>query len=272
MTDSDDARRARPKPADAEWDAAAYHRLSAPQTSWGERVLAELDLAGDERALDAGCGSGRLTARLLERLPRGHVVALDRSANMIDEARLRLAPFADHVSFENRDLLDVDFDAAFDLVFSTATLHWVLDAERLFAALFRALRPGGRFVAQWGGAGNLARFRDHIARVMQQPAFAPHFEGWPGPWDFPDVATAEARLRRAGFVDVTASLRAAPTSFPDRATYAAFVERVVLGSHLARSPEPLRPAFIAAAIEAGEATTPRWSLDYVRIDARARRP
>src|SRR3954467_2552206 len=95
-----------PEPAGApspspskEWDARAYHRVSEPQFAWGRQVLARLALEGTETVLDAGCGTGRLTALLLERLPRGRVIAMDRSANMIEQARLTLAPFGDRVRF-----------------------------------------------------------------------------------------------------------------------------------------------------------------------------
>src|SRR5512139_3762353 len=80
-----------------EWNAAAYHRVSDPQFAWGMAVLDRLPLRGDERVIDAGCGSGRLTAALLERLPRGRVVAVDRSRNMLEQARATLAPFAGRV-------------------------------------------------------------------------------------------------------------------------------------------------------------------------------
>ena len=92
----------------ADWDARTYDRIADPMTRWGATVLDRLPLEGDERVLDAGCGSGRVTELLLERLPRGHVVALDGSAAMIDEARRRLAPAAveDRVSFVVADLCE----------------------------------------------------------------------------------------------------------------------------------------------------------------------
>ncbi len=89
-----------------DWDAATYDRIADPMARWGGAVLDRLPLRGDERVLDAGCGSGRVTEQLLARLPAGHVIALDASAAMIDEARLRLAPFAGRVSYVLADLLE----------------------------------------------------------------------------------------------------------------------------------------------------------------------
>ena len=140
-----------------EWDATSYHKVSGPQTGWGQMVLARLDLAGDERAIDAGCGSGRLTAELAERLPHGQVVALDRSWNMLQTARANLRPaYGSRVRFVQVSLPALPFEECADVVFSTATFHWVPDHPALFSNIFTALRPGGRLHAQCGGGPNLA--------------------------------------------------------------------------------------------------------------------
>jgi trans-aconitate 2-methyltransferase len=135
-----------------EWNATLYHEISAPQVSWGKKVLAWVQLRGDETVLDAGCGTGRLTRDLLEALPRGRVVALDVSQNMIDAARGHLAPdFGKRVEFVCCDLLAMPFHERFDGIFSTASFHWVRDHAALFRGLYAALRPGGWLVAQCSG-------------------------------------------------------------------------------------------------------------------------
>jgi SAM-dependent methyltransferase len=118
-----------------EWDAEAYQRLSDPQFAWGLRVLERLPLEGGETVIDAGCGSGRLTGVLAQRLPRGHVIAVDRSTNMIEEARRRLAELGDRVTFVCADLTTFVSDVPVDAVFSTATFHWLHDHDRLFASI-----------------------------------------------------------------------------------------------------------------------------------------
>ena len=141
-----------------EWNAASYHKVSGPQTSWGQRVLSRLSVNGDERAIDAGCGSGRLTSELMERLPRGRLVAIDRSWNMLMTARTNLRPaFGNRVSFAQVSLPALPFANWADLVFSTATFHWIKDHQALFDNIFTALRPGGHLMAQCGGGPNLAR-------------------------------------------------------------------------------------------------------------------
>src|SRR5579864_5742850 len=152
------------RPMSKEWNATLYHQISAPQVSWGKKVLARVKLRGNERVLDAGCGTGRLTRDLLEALPRGHVVALDVSENMLDAARAYLEPdFGSQVEFARCDLLELPFECEFDLIFSTASFHWVLDHDRLFRNLYRALRREGSLIAQCGGGNNLARL---LARVV----------------------------------------------------------------------------------------------------------
>src|SRR5918997_7208165 len=137
------------KPRD--WDAATYERLSAPIEAMGRDVLSRLELAGDETVLDAGCGTGRVTAALVERLPRGRVIAVDGSRAMVEEARRRLPASVDVLQ---ADLLELELEELVDAIVSTATFHWIGDHDRLFARLRESLRPGGRLVAQCGGGGN----------------------------------------------------------------------------------------------------------------------
>ena len=139
-----------------EWDAATYDRVSEPQLQWGREVLDRLPLRGDERVLDAGCGSGRVTAELQSRLPRGRVVAVDGSAAMVARAREALGPGAEVIE---SDLLDLELEEPVDAVFSTATFHWILDHDRLFNRLHAAVRPGGAMEAQCGGEGNVAEWQ-----------------------------------------------------------------------------------------------------------------
>jgi trans-aconitate 2-methyltransferase len=259
------------RPSRAEWNAAEYHRLSGPQVGFGEKVLGRLELAGDERVLDAGCGTGRLTAQLLDRLPRGHVVCLDRSRNMLAEARRGLP--AARTSFVCAALPRLPLRESVDLVFSTATFHWVLDHPALFRALHTALRPGGRLHAQCGGGPNLARVHARDRRLMRQPPFAEWFDRWTLPWEFADAETAARRLAEAGFVDIHTSVEAAPVVLSDATRYHDFLTTVIFRDHLTYLPtEALRHAFIAELTrQAAEEETP-FLLDYCRLNLSARRP
>jgi trans-aconitate 2-methyltransferase len=257
-----------------EWDAAAYHRLSSPQIDWGHRVLARLQLGGDETVLDAGCGSGHLTACLLERLPRGRVIALDASANMLRVAAAHLTPrFGDRVSFIQADLQTLALRVPVDAIFSTATFHWVADHPRLFQHLFAALVPGGRLVAQCGGGPNLDRLRCRAATLMASPSYAPAFAGWSSPWTFADATITAEWLRAAGFVDVDTSLEPAPTVLADADAYRDFVTAVILRDHLAALPnEAMRAAFVATLTAQAADDDPPFFLDYWRLNLDALRP
>src|SRR5260370_23922115 len=128
----------------AEWNARAYHRLSNPMQTWGETMVERLSLRGDETALDLGCGSGRLTKFLLRRLPNGRVIAIDRSANMLEAAREHLDPdFGRPVDYLQASLDELDLQQVADLGFSNAALHWVRDHPRLLRGIVAALRLGG---------------------------------------------------------------------------------------------------------------------------------
>ena len=281
-----------------EWDAAAYHRLSSPQYGWGLRVLRRLPLRGDETVLDVGCGSGRLTAELLGRLPRGRVIALDASENMLAEARATLAPFGDRVTFVRADAGDLQLDAVADAVFSTATFHWVLDHRRLFAGLARAIRAGvrgagggsaasaasgaapgvtpdpfgGWLVAQCGGGANIARLRARADAVLAEPDLAACLAGRPPPWHYADAETTRVLLAEAGFTDAKVTLTEAPVVLDGQGTYREFLGRVVFGAQMeALGDDGRRARFLDAMVAGGAADDPPWSLDYVRLDITARK-
>jgi trans-aconitate 2-methyltransferase len=244
-----------------EWDAETYDEVSDPQFEWGTEVLGRLELNGDETVLDAGCGSGRVAAELLKRLPGGHLLAVDGSEAMIEKAKQRLGS---DVTYMVADLSELEIEETVDLVFSTATFHWIIDHDRLFARLHAALKPGGRLVAQCGGEGNVAEYAQAIARAAAQPRFAPHFEGMSAMWNFAAPEATEERLRGAGFSAVRCRLQPKPVT-PTKPLE--FIATVTLGPHLAQLPEELRRPFAEAVLaEAGEPLT----LDYVRLNIEAR--
>jgi trans-aconitate 2-methyltransferase len=242
-----------------EWDARTYDRVADPQTRWGRAVLDRLPLAGDERVLDAGCGTCRVTELLAARLPRGQVVALDASASMIEAARGRLAPFGDRIEFVVADLgLPLPLAEPVDAVLSTATFHWVTNHDALFVNLAAVLRPGGRLVAQCGGMGNIASIRKVLAGVG---------DGWPGATYYASPFDTARRLEAAGFVDVECWLTDEPTRFEPGEPFETFLRTVILGAHLGRLPAEERDGFVRAVVE----RLPEPVIDYVRLNILARR-
>lgn len=257
-----------------EWDACAYHRVSQPQVRFGNAVLASLELRGDEVVVDAGCGTGRLTAELLGRLSTGRAIGVDRSWAMVREAAGHLAGFAGRFAAVQADLVDLPLaDASIDLVFSTATFHWISDHDRLFAEMARVLRPGGRLVAQCGGAGNIERVRRWAQEEAGRPEVATHFEGWADAREYATPEVTAARLLAAGLVVDHTGLVPAPTRFDGAAEFAEFMSTVVLRPFLARLREgAARERFTAAVTERAGASDPPWEIDYVRLNLTAHRP
>jgi len=243
-----------------EWDAETYDAVSDPQFSWGMEVLERLELRGDEDALDAGCGSGRVSAELLKRLPEGSLLAVDGSEAMIAKARERLGVRA---SYLVADLAELRVEQPVDLVFSTATFHWLPDHARLFARLRAALRPGGRLVAQCGGEGNVAEHAAAVAGVASQPRFAAHLKQTEGLWNFAGPEQTEARLRAAGFTEARCWLEPKPVQPADPL---AFVMTVTIGPFLAQLPEDLQRPFAEEVIAA---SSQPLVLDYVRLNIEA---
>jgi trans-aconitate 2-methyltransferase len=255
----------------ADWDPDAYDRLSDPQYAWGEGVLDRLELRGDEIVLDAGCGSGRLTALLLERLPRGRVIAVDESEAMLAKARANLARYGERVIYLCADLVTLELERPVAAVFSTATFHWILDHDRLFRALAAALVPGGRLEAQCGGGANLARLRARVARLIETKPYAVHFGRWREPWLFADALETAEQLENASFVDIQTSLEPAPTRFESRGGFRLFLENVVLWPHLARLPTSLREPFLDSLVAEAANDRDPFVLDYWRLNLSALR-
>lgn len=245
-----------------EWDAATYDRVSTPQLEWSRAVIARLRLAGDESVLDAGCGSGRVSELLLVELPRGRLVGVDGSAAMLERARGRLGTDAELV---HSDLLDLDLGERFDAIFSNAVFHWIHDHERLFAALARHLRPGGRLEAQCGGAGNVAAFYEATRRVAAAAPFREHLDGF-DPTSFAAPGETAERLAAAGFERIECGLEERLVRPPEPRC---FVESVCLGAHLGRLPGELRGRFRDAVLEQLGSEV---ELRYVRLNISARRP
>jgi len=216
------------------WDAETYDRVADPQEAWAKEILARAQIAPDERVLDAGCGSGRVTKLVLERSP--HVVGVDADPAMVAKAQEAL-----DVPVHHQDLLELDLEERFDVIFSCAVFHWITDHDRLFARLHAHLKPGGRLVAQCGGHGNIARTLEVVGER-------------PGTWLYAKPEDTEERLRRAGFSAARAWLEPKPTKVADMQAY---LEAVILHGQ-----PDARETAARAARELDE-------IDYVRLNIEA---
>ncbi|MHB8632791.1 MAG: methyltransferase domain-containing protein [Thermoplasmatota archaeon] len=245
-----------------EWDAGRYAALADPQFRWGMEVLATTPVQG--LVLDAGCGTGALAAQLAR---RGRVVALDVSKAMVGAAGGALGGRADCVL---ATLTALPFRDSFDLIFSNAVFHWVLDQERLYRELFAALAPGGRLRAQCGGKGNLDALHGRVRQLQKEAPFARYAVG--EPWVFPAPQAAHRNLVGAGFTSVRTWREEKPTTFRDAGTYTAFLAAIVLRHQVAALPALLKDSFLGRLARLAEADDPPFTLDYVRLNVDALRP
>jgi len=239
-----------------EWDAEAYDTLNAPMNERGDDAVARLQLDGGETVLDAGCGTGQVTQTLLDRLPAGRVVALDRSERMLAAARERLGGDG-RVAFVHADLgAPLPLPAAsVDAVVSTSTLHWVRDHDALWRHLAAVLRPGGQLVVDCGGAGNIAE----VLRALEGLGHVEH------PWTYAGVEETERRLAAAGFAD--ARVRLVPrVSRHGREELERFLTSVVLREHV----EALGPEAGGRLVREVAARLPDGELRWVRLEVLAR--
>ncbi len=238
-----------------EWDADLYDALSTPLTARGIALLDRVSFRPSDRVLDAGCGTGRVSAALLERLPAGEVIALDGSAAMVDRARA-LVGDDPRVTLVRADLGEpLPLASPVDAVVSTSTLHWVPEHPRLFRNLAAVIRPGGSLHVDCGGEGNIGEVVEILGDL-----------GESHPWFFSGVAETETALADAGFRDVRVWLSDDPVAVaPDRLED--YLATVVLGTHLAeRSADAGRKLVRRVA---SRMTVPRF--DYVRLNIDARR-
>ncbi len=251
-----------------DWDAGTYHRLSRPQLAWGRKVADRLAPAAGERILDLGCGTGRLTAELAAGFPAVRFVGADLSHAMLAEASRTSAG----VAYVRADGGALPFAGVFDAVFSAATFHWIPDHPGLFDGIHSALKPGGRLLAQCGGGPNLQRLLERTHALMESPAFQRFFRNWRDPWLFAGTTETRSRLAAAGFTDIDVSLEPAPTTLPDRDSFADFLSCVCVRHHVDRLPADERARFVSQLADAAEGDDPPFTLDYWRLNLSARKP
>jgi trans-aconitate methyltransferase len=243
----------------SQWNASLYDEKHSFVWKMAAGVLDLLEAKPGERILDLGCGTGHLTAQIAE--SGAHVVGIDKSPDMIQQAREKYPS----LQFKVMDARAIDFPDAFDAVFSNATLHWIKEPERAITGIAKALRTGGRFVAEFGGRGNTQELLNAVERAwtkLNLPGPAPK------PWYYPSVAEYISLLEQHGLETTYAILFQRPTPLEDgdRGLHnwlamfgSAFTEKL--------APDQREQALIAVEHEARPALfrDSHWVMDYRRL-------
>ena len=239
-----------PQLSDA-WQGTLYRDHTAHHRRHDPPFLGELRLTGGDRLLDIGCGDGAMTATLAARFPEAEFVGIDSAPDMIATASQHTPP---NLGFELCSAQDIAFDDRFTVAISIAALHWVpgTDHPVFLAGLHRALRAGGRFLAEFGGAGNVARTLGVITTIAASADFAPRLEGVIEPWFFPDPDDYKVILADAGFERAKTVLVTQPREFT-RAEFTGWLVSQTLLPWTVRLDDDLAGAFTDQVIEAASA-------------------
>jgi len=182
-----------------EFDGEKYKKSSTHQKEWGNKIIAGLNLNGDEKVLDLGCGDGALTKTISGLVSQGSVIGIDASDGMIGAAKNLES---ENLSFHRQDINEMDYFEEFDLIFSNATLHWIKDHKKLLSNCYKALKPGGYLRFNFAGDGNCSNFYKVIKEVMSEERYRQFFKNLEWPWYMPNFKEYKDLLKGCEFKEI----------------------------------------------------------------------
>jgi trans-aconitate methyltransferase len=247
---------------DSFFDGGKYEKFSQHQREWGDKLINELKLKGDETILDLGCGNGLTTKALAERVPQGKVVGIDWSPSMLEIAKSHKT---ENMELMLLDINEMSFDNEFDVVFSNATLHWVLNHKRLMRNIYFALKPGGFMRIQFARDGNCPNFSKIIRETMELPIFKRHFENFTWLWYTPKIEYYERLLSKTKFKGYKTWGENIKYYFPDEISITGWIEQPSIIPFLAVLPEDLKILFRNTVVERIVKETKQSNGTYLEI-------
>lgn len=229
-----------------EFDGEKYRKASAHQKEWGQKLIAELDLRGNESILDLGCGDGTTTEKLAQLVPNGRVVGIDSSHGMIASAK---KIEKDNLVFCLLNIDSIDYRIAFDLIVSNATLHWVKDHKKLHKNCHRALKSNGIIRFNFAGDGNCQSFFKVIREAMEERRYREYFDKFEWPWYMPTVDEYKNITDQSDFVEVNVWGENADRYFPDTETMIQWVDNPSIVPFLIHVPQEDKDSFRNCVVE-----------------------
>ena len=257
---------------DLPWDAMNYDKVSSNvQLEWGRKLLDKRRWIGNEIVMDAGAGSGNLTEILCEKVPGGHVYAVDADSNMVQQSKSTLSHWR-NVEVIHSSMESVNLPLKVDIIFSNSALHWIIDQESAFSHFCQLLKPNGELLIECGGHGNIDRALSVIFKIMQSYQFNEHFGNWIQTWHFPKTDETAGLLRNAGFGNTEVNLSNLTITFSDRQSFASFVKTVIMKAFLGYIPDvKKKDQFVNLFLDEFERTYGNWLLDFVRLSIFAKK-
>jgi trans-aconitate 2-methyltransferase len=230
--------------ASYQWNASDYAAHSSVQFQWAEELIGKLELRGDESILDIGCGDGKVTARIAAHLPQGFVVGIDSSPEMIQLARKNFPkPTIPNLDFEPMDARDIRYVSTFDIAFSNAALHWVIDHRPVLDGVYRSLKTNGRILFQMGGKGNAEEVVKSFDFLIGMDPWRQYFSGFSFPYGFFSPQEYVHFLKVAGFLPRRLELILKNMMQKGRDGLAGWIRTTWL-PYIERVPANLRDAFV----------------------------
>lgn len=223
-----------------EFDGEKYKKASRHQKEWGNGLISQLHLKGDETVLDLGCGDGVLSGQIAQLVPNGKVIGIDASSGMLETAQ-KLQK--DNLSFLQMDINELDFSDTFDVIFSNAALHWILDHPLLLKHSFRALKKGGRIHWNFAGAGTCVAFCDVVRAKIKEPKYAPYFQDFIWPWFMTSKENYQALMKPVGFSEMEILEKNKDRYFSDADELIGWIDQPSIVPFLVKLPEEKKEAF-----------------------------
>lgn len=262
------------KETNYQWNAVDYADHSEVQQQWALELMQKLDLCGDEHLLDLGCGDGKVTATLAAGLPNGRVLGIDNSQQMIALAAATHSNKTGNLSFELQDVRSLSLEQKFDVVFSNAALHWVVDHRPVLQGIFRVLKPGGKVLVQMGGKGNAEDLIATLDTIMQQANWKEYFNDFTFPYGFYAPEEYAPWLQEAGFTDLSLELKPKVMVHDNRERFIGWLRTTWL-PYFERIPSALQEEFLETVVDRyigtttaddmGAVTTRMQRLEYMAI-------